>query len=165
MVLGALSLCTVLWDRQDIWAMTIWFAVILANQAWRGALVRAYQRAKPGISAAPRWGAYWAVGSTLAGALWGIAAIAMYPASPPHEALLIVSLFSVILGGLNLTAVYKPSFYGFVLAALVPLIVRVAFEGDQVHLFTALVLGVVLAFVLAFGRQVNDVLTQSLAMR
>ncbi len=165
MVLGALILCTVLWDRQDIWAMTIWFAVILANQAWRGALVRAYQRARPGISAAPRWGAYWAVGSTLAGALWGIAAIAMYPASPPHEALLIVCLFSVILGGLNLTAVYKPSFYGFVLAALVPLIVRVAFEGDQVHLFTALVLGVVLAFVLAFGRQVNDVLTQSLAMR
>ena len=79
--------------------------------------------------------------------------------------MLIVCLFSVILGGLNLTAVYKPSFYGFVLAALVPLLVRVAFEGDQVHLFTALVLGVVLAFVLAFGRQVNDVLTQSLAMR
>ena len=71
----------------------------------------------------------------------------------------------MILGGLSRTAVYKPAFYGFVLAVLVPLIARVAIEGDQVHLFTAGVLGVVLVFVLAFGRQVNDVLTQSLTMR
>jgi signal transduction histidine kinase len=165
MVLGALILCVVLWDRAAAGAMAVWFTAILANQAWRGLLARAYHRAQPGIAAAPRWGVYWAAGSTLAGTLWGIAAIAMYPASPPHEALLIVCLFSVIQGGLNLTAVYKPSFYGFVLTALLPLIVRVAVEGDPVHLFTALVLGVVLAFVLAFGRQVNDVLTQSLAMR
>ena len=89
----------------------------------------------------------------------------MFPASPSYQALFIVCQFGVILGGLNLTAVYKPSFYGFVLAALVPLIARVAVEGDQVHLFTAGVLGVVLVFVLAFGRQVNGVLTQSLAMR
>ena len=58
----------------------------------------------------------------------------MYPASPPHQALLIVCIFGVVLGGLNLTAVYRPSFYGFALPALVPLIVRVALEGDQVHL-------------------------------
>lgn len=165
MVLGALILCLVLWDQAVLATMAVWFAAILANQAWRGALVRAYRNAKPGIAAAPRWGSYWAVGSTLAGALWGVAAIALYPASPPHQALLIVCLFSVILGGLNLTAVYKPSFYGFVLAALVPLVVRVAIEGDSVHLFTALVLGVVLTFVLGFGRQVNDILTESLAMR
>ena len=80
-------------------------------------------------------------GSTIAGALWGVAAVVMFPASPPHQALLIVCLFSVILGGLNLTAVYKPSFYGFALAALVPLDrARRASRADQVHLFTALVL-------------------------
>ncbi len=56
----------------------------------------------------------------------------MYPASTAHEALLIVCLFGVVLGGLNLTAVYKPSFYGFALCALVPLIVRVALDGDTV---------------------------------
>jgi len=165
MVLGALILCGVLWQQQASWVMAAWLAAILVNQAWRGLLARAYQRAEPPVVDAARWGAYWALGSTLAGALWGAAAIAMFPASPSYQALFIVCQFSVILGGLNLTAVYKPSFYGFVLAALVPLIARVALEGDQVHLFTAGVLGVVLVFVLAFGRQVNGVLTQSLAMR
>ncbi len=165
MVLGALILCGVLWDQEIGGTMAVWFAAILANQAWRGLLARAYRRAQPPVGDAWRWGAYWAVGSTLAGALWGAAALAMFPASPAYQALFIVCQFSVILGGLSLTAVYRPSFYGFVLASLVPLIVRVAIEGDRAHLFTALVLGVVLGFVLAFGRQVNGVLTQSLAMR
>jgi signal transduction histidine kinase len=89
----------------------------------------------------------------------------MYPASAAHEALLIVCLFGVILGGLNLTAVYKPSFYGFALPALLPLIVRVGVAGDTVHVFTAIVMGVVLAFLLGFGHHLNDVLTRSLAIR
>ncbi len=165
MLLGALILCGVLWQQEAPGVMAMWMAAILANQAWRGVLARAYRRAKPPPGDAARWGAYWAVGSTLAGALWGVAAVAMFPELPAYQALFIVCQFGVILGGLNLTAVYKPSFYGFVLAALVPLIARVAVEGDQVHLFTAGVLGVVLAFVLAFGREVNGVLTQSLAMR
>ena len=165
MTLGAAILCTVLWDREDPTTMAFWFAAILANQAWRGVLARAWRRARPAISDAPRWGRYWSAGSAIAGALWGTAAIVMFPASPPHQALLIVCLFSVVLGGLNLTAVYKPSFYGFVLAVLVPLIARVAIEGGQVHVFTALVLFVVLVFVMSFGRQVNGLLTHSLAIR
>jgi two-component system, sensor histidine kinase len=165
MTLGAVILCTVLWDREEATTMALWFAAILANQAWRGLLARAFRRARPAISDAPRWGRYWSVGSAIAGALWGTAAIVMFPVSPPHQALLIVCLFSVVLGGLNLTAVYKPSFYGFVLAALVPLIARVAIEGGQVHVFTALVLFVVLVFVISFGRQVNGLLTHSLAIR
>jgi two-component system, sensor histidine kinase len=165
MLLGAAILCTVLWGQAAPVLMAGWLAAIGVNQAWRGALARAFRRANPGIDDAPRWGRYWSYGSALAGALWGAAAVAMYPASTAYEALLIVCLFGVILGGLNLTAVYKPSFYGFVLPALLPLIVRVAMEGDTVHAFTAMVMGVVLAFLLGFGHHLNDVLTRSLAMR
>jgi signal transduction histidine kinase len=165
MLLGAALLCLVLWGQTSPWWMAGWIALILVNQAWRGLLARAWQRERPGLAATLRWGRYWSVGSTLAGALWGLAALVMYPSSAPHEALLIVCLFGVVLGGLNLTAVYRSSFYGFALPALVPLIVRVALVGDQVHLYTALVMAVVLGFILAFGHQLNDVLTRSLAMR
>jgi len=165
MLLGALILCTVLWGQAPPALMAGWLVAIGVNQAWRGLLARAFRHARPGAADARRWGRYWSLGSALAGALWGAASIAMYPTSPAHEALLIVCLFGVVLGGLNLTAVYKPSFYGFVLPALLPLIVRVALEGDTVHVFTAIVMGVVLAFLLGFGHHLNDVLTRSLAMR
>lgn len=108
---------------------------------------------------------YWAVGSTLAGSLWGLAAFVLFPASPAWQALVIVCLFGVVMGGLNLTATWKPSFYGFVLPALLPLVIRVAWVGDAVHASIAAVLAVVLAFVLGFGHRLNDVLTQSLAIR
>jgi two-component system, sensor histidine kinase len=165
MLTGAVLLCSAMWGQAPPRVMALWVALIVANQLWRGALVKAWHRVQPGLAAAPRWGRYWAVGSTLGGALWGIAAVTMYPDSPPHQALLIVCLFGVVLGGLNLTAVYKPSFYGFVVPALVPLILREALVADPVHAFTALVMSVVLGFVLAFGHHLNDVLTRSLAIR
>jgi signal transduction histidine kinase/CheY-like chemotaxis protein len=165
MLLGAALLALAMWPTLSPAVMAVWVALVLANQAWRALLVRAWRRAAPGIDAAPRWGRYWSLGSTIAGALWGLAALLVYPAEPSYQALLIVCLFGVVLGGLNLTAIYKPSFYGFVLGALAPLIARIAIEGDLVHVNIALVLGVVLAFVLAFGHRVNDVLTQSLATR
>jgi two-component system, sensor histidine kinase len=165
MVLGAAIFCAVMWGQVRPAWMAAWIAAILLNQAWRGKLAQAYARAAPSANETSKWGARWAVGSAFAGALWGIAAVAMYPASAPHQGLMIVCLFGVILGGLNLTAVFKPSFYGFVLPAITPLIVRVAAEGNQVHVFTAIVMGVVLAFVLGFGHHLNGVLTHSLAIR
>jgi signal transduction histidine kinase/CheY-like chemotaxis protein len=165
MLLGATLLCFVLWGQASPWWIAVWIALIVANQAWRGALAHAWDRQRPGIDATRRWGRYWSVGSTIAGGLWGLASLVMYPQSSPHQALLIVCVFGVVLGGLNLTAVYRPAFYGFALPALVPLILRVALEGDRVHLYTALVMTVVLGFILAFGHQLNDVLTRSLAMR
>ncbi len=165
MLLGAALLCSAMWGQAAPWLMGAWVLLIVANQVWRGMLVRAWRMAAPGHAAAPRWGRYWAMGSTLGGTLWGIAAVAMYPDSPPHQALLIVCLFGVVLGGLNLTAVYKPSFYGFVVPALLPLILREAVIADQVHTYTAVVMSVVLGFVLAFGHHLNDVLTRSLAIR
>src|SRR5512142_3543721 len=111
MGLGALILCGVMWSEIAATSMAAWGALIALNQLWRAALMRAFQRMRPGPAAAPRWGRYWAIGSALAGALWGGAAIAMFPASPAYQSLLIVCLFGAALGGLNLTAVYRPSFY------------------------------------------------------
>ncbi|HLX30991.1 MAG TPA: hybrid sensor histidine kinase/response regulator [Casimicrobiaceae bacterium] len=165
MGLGALILCAVMWTEIAAASMLAWAALISVNQLWRAVLVRAFERAQPTLSDAARWGHYWAIGSALAGSLWGAAAVAIFPESPAYQSLLIVCIFGAALGGLNLTAVYKPSFYGFVLPALVPLIVRVASVGDQVHWFIAGVMSVVLAFVVGFGHRLNDVLTRSLVIR
>ena len=165
MALGAALLCIVLWQETPLMVMLAWIMAILVNQAWRGALVIAYRRAQPTMHDAARWGGYWSIGAWIGGALWGTASVVMFPQSHAHQALLIVCVFSVVLGGLNLTAVYKPTFHGFVLAALVPMIARVAWEADQVHLFTAAVMLVVLVFVVTYGHHLNDLLTQSVAMR
>src|SRR2546423_10952797 len=166
MILGAAILIAVMWGTAEPSLFAAWMAAIVVNQAWRLELVRRYRGAWPEGVCRARWGRAWAVGSTLAGALWGVAGVALFvPGDPGHQALLIVCLFGVILGGINLTAVYKASLYGFVLPALAPLIVRLAMEGDQLHAFIAAVMLVVLAFIVGFGHNLNNVLTQSLAIR
>src|SRR5215468_4913288 len=166
MLLGGLILMAVMWRVVPHAQLAMWFAAILANQAWRLVLARRYRAAAPDPAERGRWGYAWAAGSTLAGSLWGVAGVLWFtPGDPGHQALLIVCLFGVILGGLTLTTVFKPAFYGFVLPALLPPIARVALEGDEVHLFIAAVLLVVLAFTLRFGHGLNDLLTESLAMR
>ena len=45
MLFGAAILCGVMWQQEAPWVMAAWVAAILVNQAWRGALVRAYRRA------------------------------------------------------------------------------------------------------------------------
>src|SRR5450631_206583 len=166
MVLGATILITVMWGTVAPRVFAAWMGAIVLNQAWRLWLVRRYRAAAPQPAERAWWGRAWATGSMLAGSLWGVAGVVLFvPGDPGHQALLIVCLFGVILGGINLTAVYKASFYSFVLPALVPLIVRVAVEGDQLHAFIAAVMMVVLAFILGFGHNLNNVLTQSLAIR
>jgi len=166
MTLGGLILCVVMWNTAPHGQLAIWLAAILLNQAWRHELVRRYRAASPQPEKCEHWGRAWTVGSTIAGALWGAAGLLWFaPGDIGHQALLIVCLFGVIMGGINLTSVYKPTMYGFALPALTPLIVRVALEGDTLHTFIAAVLSVVLGFILRFGHNLNDLMAQSLAMR
>jgi len=166
MTLGGLILCAVMWQVAPHRELALWLAAILANQAWRFELARRYRRAAPEPADREGWGLAWALGSAIAGALWGATGVLWFVSGDiGHQALLIVCLFGVIMGGINLTSVYKPALYGFTLPALLPLIARVAFEADQLHVFIAGVLAVVLGFILRFGHNLNDLMTQSLAIR
>jgi hypothetical protein len=100
MLLGASILTAVMWGTAPPLAFASWLAAIGANQAWRYRLSRRYRAVLPEPSARERWGHAWALGSALAGALWGAAAVALFiPGDVGHQALLIVCLFGVVLGG------------------------------------------------------------------
>ncbi len=166
MLLGASILTVVMWGTAPPLVFALWLVAITANQAWRYRLADRYRIALPAPQERERWGRAWALGSTIAGALWGIAAVVLFvPGDIGHQALLIVCLFGVVLGGIDLIAVFNLSLYGFVLPVLAPLTLRVALEADQLHLFLAAVMLVVLAFVLRFGHNLNALMAQSLAIR
>jgi signal transduction histidine kinase len=166
MALGGLILCVVMWNVAPHGQLAVWLAAILANQAWRYALVRRYRASRDKERDHERWGLAWTAGSAIAGTLWGAAGVVWFASGDiGHQAVLIVCLFGVIMGGINLTSVHRPTLYAFTLLALAPLIVRVAWEGDTLHAFIAAVLAVVLGFILRFGHNLNDLMAHSLAMR
>ena len=114
MTLGGLILCAVMWNVAPHGELALWLGAILLNQGWRYELARRYRAASPRPADRERWGRAWAIGSTIAGALWGTTGVLWFAHGDiGHQALLIVCLFGVIMGGINLTSVYKPTLYGF----------------------------------------------------
>jgi signal transduction histidine kinase len=166
MIAGGLVVIGAMWGQVSVVILLSWFAAILLNQSWRLALYAGYRRAPPAAGEEARWGRLWAVGAGLSGLIWGSAGVLMFvPAAPDYQAFLIVALFAVTTGALTLIAVHAPSFYAFVLPTLLPVIVRTALESTSVHLFTAAACFLVLITLLAFGRNLNRLLIESLHTR
>jgi signal transduction histidine kinase/CheY-like chemotaxis protein len=163
MVAGGLVVIGAMWNQVSSLALLVWFAAIFLNQSWRLYLLLRYRRNPPAPEDAGRWGGYWAVGAGISGIIWGSAGIFMFvPDAPGYQAFLIIALFAVTTGALTLIAVHAPSFYAFVIPAILPVIVRTALEGGALHLFIAAACFLVLVMLLAFGRNLNKLLAQSL---
>jgi signal transduction histidine kinase len=165
-MVGALLLAAVMWGIAPANAIVGWFACMAANQGWRYWLYLRWRRT--GIEAADidRAANYWALGSLLSGCLWGLATLLFFiPGSPVYQAFLFVLIFAVTSAAVLLIGAHLPSFYVFVLPALVPIVVRNVIEGEPAHLTLAFIVGVATLAILTFGRNYNRVLVASLRNR
>jgi signal transduction histidine kinase len=165
-MVGALLLAAVMWGIAPANAIVGWFACMAANQGWRYWLYLRWRRT--GIEAADidRAANYWALGSLLSGCLWGLATLLFFiPDSPVYQAFLFVLIFAVTSAAVLLIGAHLPSFYVFVLPALVPIVVRNIIEGEPAHLTLAFIVGVATLAILTFGRNYNRVLVASLRNR
>jgi signal transduction histidine kinase len=143
-----------------------WVLCMAANQAWRLALYLRF-RARP-IAArdVDRWAQYWAAGALVSGGLWGASSFLFFvPESPAYQALLMVLLFGVVAAAVLLIGIHMPSFYGFVVPALAPVVLRNVIEGSTTHYVLAFVAAVTTVAILSFGRNYNRMLMESLRNR
>lgn len=143
-----------------------WFILMCANQGWRLVLGVRFRRIGLGGTSVERALLIWAIGSGISGVLWGSGYLLMSPAdSPLHLAIMTILIFGVAAGATPLIASHIPSFYVFIFPALLPIVVRNAFEGDRLHIILAFVCTAVTLGILSFGRKYNQLLTESLRSR
>ena len=165
-MVGALLLAVVMWDIAPTNSIAGWFACMAANQVWRDGLYLRWRRTGIELGDLDRAANYWALGSLLSGCLWGLATLLFFiPDSPVYQAFLFVLIFAVTSAAVLLIGVHLPSFYVFVLPALVPIVVRNVIEGEPAHLTLAFIVGVATIALLTFGRNYNRVLVASLRNR
>jgi signal transduction histidine kinase len=164
--IAVVFLATLMWDVTDRDAIIGWVLCMAANQLWRATLYfrfRAQGIESPDVE---RWAQNWAAGSLISGCLWGAASFLFFVAdSPAHQAFLIVLLFGVVAAAVLLVGMHMPSFYGFVVPALVPIVLRNLIEGGAAHYVLAFVAGVTTLAILSFGRNYNRTLMESLRNR
>ena len=164
---GAALLSSVMWGQVQRGVIAAWFAATLLNQAWRLVLYRRYRRRSAYSAAENRqWGRWWAIGAGIAGLIWGSAAFLFWvDDSSVLQTILIVSIFAVTSAAVLLIATHLPSFYAFVLGALVPLVARTLLQADAPYLLLALITTIAAIGIIAFGRNYNRSFVASLRSR
>ncbi len=164
--IAVLFLAALMWDVASSNAIVGWVLCMAANQVWRLALFFRFRTLRIAAHDVDRWAQYWAAGSLISGCLWGAASFLFFvPDSPAHQAFLIVLVFGVVAAAVLLVGMHMPSFYGFVVPALVPIVLRNVIEGGTGHFILAFVATVTTAAILSFGRNYNRTLLESLRNR
>ncbi len=164
-IVGGALLVAAMWGQVSHPTLVLWCGLLCAFQVSRLALYGAWRRRARPEENVERWRAWWATGAGLSGLVWGAAGFVMFvPDSPTHQAVLIVALLGVATGSITVIATDVTAFYAFSGAVVTPVLVRTAWEGGATYLVLAAIGAVVLAAILACGRNLSKELARSLAV-
>ena len=159
---GALTVAWGMWGQVAHATLAIWLAAIGAVLAWRLSLYFAFRRATDLADRVGTWERYWTLSTAIHGSVWGSSAFFMYvPGSPEYQALLLVALFALSTAAVPLIGRHLPSLYAFVLAVLVPVIMRLALEGGTIRILLATISALVMYGIFLFGRELNRTIIES----
>jgi signal transduction histidine kinase len=143
-----------------------WWLYMFLLAAGRFTLALRYWRSALSSLETKRWRAGFALGAGLAGVGWAAAGILLYP-----EARLVNQLFLVfILGGMMLgaasTLAARPEAYlPFIIPAGLSLATRLVLQGDEPHLFMALMAVIFTLATVITTRHIHLTITSSLKLR
>lgn len=165
-LISTFLLTAVLWNSAPRSLLVAWAVVMVSLYAGRHVLVTAYRMRSPSGRVAIRWGNWFAFFSTLAGLLWGAAAVVFFPTqSVLHQAVLVV-----LIGGLSsgTVVVYAPltrAYVPFVLVGGLPLAVMFFYQGTPIHAALGTIIVVYIAVLLVTGGRMNATITAYLSLR
>lgn len=120
-----------LWDAVPRAAMVWWLsaaglaALVHAAAVWWG------RRARGGRYL------WFVLGVAVVAAAWGLAGLLLFSSHPLHQAMLTVIAFTVAVVALLVLAAFARLYAFFLALALTPLLLRLALEGDRIHLVMA----------------------------
>jgi signal transduction histidine kinase/ActR/RegA family two-component response regulator len=134
-VVIALLLAYAQWDVVAPAVVVPWLVYMVVISIGRFVLAQQYWKAAPAEGATGQWNAAFVAGTALAAGGWAAGAIALYPASPPMNEILVVFVIGgVMLGSASLLAARPEAFVTFLLPTGLVTSWRVASQGDEQHL-------------------------------
>ncbi|MDR3529805.1 MAG: ATP-binding protein [Rhodopila sp.] len=111
-------------NRPLLWAVAM-IAVLVVR--WRVGL--AFLRRRPEGEQCRPWAAFSVLGSLTTGVLWGIGAIAMFPASEPYQLFLALVIGGMCAGAVAVNGAHLPTVLAFILPSSLPLAASFVAQG------------------------------------
>jgi diguanylate cyclase (GGDEF)-like protein len=105
------------------------------------------------------------IGTALSGASWGCAAIFLFPADLPHQMYVAFILAGIGAAAMTSLAAMRRTYFLFLLPSILPLMVRFAWEGTEVHVSMAMLVGCFLIVVVRSAINMEKMIVTVLELR
>lgn len=147
-LVGAAILTVMLWGAVSGSTLLVWLLIFLAFQFFRHMVVSGFHREHPVGKDRIAWGKWFVIGSVGTAALWGSAALLLFPVgSFPHQCLLALVLGGVAASTATAQAPLRECYVASVLLIMLPLCGRFLYAGNAMTVSVA-IMGMVFAGVL-----------------
>ena len=144
-----------------------WLALVGTVLLARAALAVAWRRSRPDAAhCSPCWLRGFRIGVIASGMAWGLGAVLLFPAGDvTYQVSLSFVMAGMSAGAITLLAVDRVSMLGFVVPALVPLIVCFALEGGALSPVMGVMITLFLFFIAVNAAQVGRSIYQNFRLR
>lgn len=134
-LISSLVLAYLLWGNIAHPYLISWLVALYAITLVRFYLLVRYRAASQLSDYDPqRWFTIFTVGIGISGVIWGCAGIWLFPGnSVPHQAFVMLALGGMTAGAVANYSVMPLASFAYVIPALVPMVVRLFLEGDDLH--------------------------------
>lgn len=153
------------WDHADHVNLLLWLNVIYTSHSIDGFLWWKYRSQLNTVADCKRWSRIFKIVTASSATLWGMIAILFFPPDLAYQALMICITLGLVAGAVALDSVYPPSLYIYVVGVTLPLLFRLALNGDQAQMILALMLLLFLYSSLSAGRELSNTFWKSLWQR
>lgn len=163
----ALILATIQTSAIDSGRLFGWLALVGITILGRTALLAAWRQRKSNTAiTGPHWLKLFRIGVIATGLSWGASALLLFPAeNVPHQVFLAFVLAGISAGAVTTLAVDRISAMGFLLPTLLPIIVRMLFEGGKISLAMSMMIGLFLFFILLSSTRSGRTLHENFRLR
>lgn len=156
----------VLWGEVNTAWLLIWGMVMMLWTSVRSIIAWYYWRDEEREQSIDKWLRWFIVPALVSGLVWGIAGYSFYlPEGGVYQAFLVIFLLGIAAGSMAFLSSHLPTFYGFFMLLMFPLIIRMFQEAGLPHLVMGSMMIVYLLVFLVFGRNVNQMFLESMLLR
>ncbi len=146
--------------------ITIWVFYSLLTVTFRLTLLHNYKiSSKKNHNDMKLWRNYFIVGSFLAGSVWGLAGIILFPQSSIFHQFFVVLIVVGITAGAIILAVVKQAMLAFFIPALTPVMLNFILLSDKNNVIIGLLLCFYLVIMILLMSKYHKVITKSLMLR
>ena len=156
----------VLWSEVNTTWLLIWGVVMMLLTSVRSIIAWYYWREEDRENTIDKWLHWFIVPALVSGLTWGLAGYTFYlPEGGVYQAFLVIFLLGIAAGSMAFLSSHIPTFYGFFMLLMFPLIIRMFQEASLPHIVMGSMMIVYLLVFMVFGRNVNQVFLESILLR